>query len=103
LSLGHCLTPPPPEPGYSLSPSFLAAPAAGLAGLEAGSLPVFGDVVALSDGDARRWAISALLETARGAVVWGAEPGPLPGLAADPESFPPLPAPTPSPARSQVG
>jgi hypothetical protein len=103
LSLGHCLTPPPPEAGYSLSPSFLAAPAAGLAGLEAGSLPVYGDLVALSDGDARRWAISALLGTARGAVVWGAEPGPLPGLPADPESFPPLPAPTPSPARSQVG
>jgi hypothetical protein len=102
LSLGHCLTAPPPEAGYSLSPSFLAAPAAGLAGLEARSLPVYGDLVALSEGDARRWAISALLETARGAVVWGAEPGPLPGLPGDPESFPPLPAPTPPPARSQI-
>ena len=34
-----------------------------------------------------------LLQAARGAAVWGAEPGPVPGLPADVESFPPLPAP----------
>jgi hypothetical protein len=102
LSLGHCITPPPPDAGYSVAPSFLAAPAAGLAGLETEALPVYGDLVALTEGESRRWAISTLLATARATAAWGAGPGPLPGLDADPESFPPLPAPrgTPTPARS---
>ena len=100
LMLRSCVTPPPPEAGYSVAPTFLVAPAVGLARLETGALPVYGDLVALSEGDARRWAISALLDTARGATLWGAEPGPLPGLAADPASFPALPAPTSTPAGS---
>ena len=93
LSLRHCISPPPREAGYSLAPSFLAAPGAALAGLETSALPVYGDLVALSEGETRRWAISALLQTARGAAGWGAQPGPLPGLPADVESFPPLPVP----------
>ena len=98
LSLQNCISPPPREAGYSLAPSFLAAPGAGLAGLETSALPVYGDLVALSEGETRQWAISALLQTARGAAGWGARPSPLPGLPADVESFPPLPAPsTPSP------
>jgi hypothetical protein len=94
LSLRHCVSPPPPEAGYALAPSFLAAPDAGLAGLETAALPVYGDLVALSEGETRRWAISALLGTARGAAAWNSAPVPLPGLAMDPESLPPLPAPT---------
>jgi hypothetical protein len=98
LSLRHCVSPPPPEAGYGLAPSFLAAPGTGLAGLETSALPVYGDLVALSEGETRQWAISALLQTARGAAVWGAQPGPLPGLSADIESLPPLPDPsTPTP------
>jgi hypothetical protein len=100
LSLRHCVSPPPPEAGYGLAPSFLAAPDTGLAGLETSALPAYGDLVALSEGETRQWAISALLQTARGAAVWGAQPGPLPGLLADVESLPPLPDPssTPTPA-----
>ncbi|WP_264356715.1 ferritin-like domain-containing protein [Pseudarthrobacter sp. MM222] len=98
LSLRHCVSPPPPEAGYGLAPSFFAAPGTGLAGLETSALPVYGDLVALSEGETRQWAISALLETARGAAAWGAQPGPLPGLSADVESLPPLPDPsTPTP------
>ncbi|WP_307000180.1 DUF4439 domain-containing protein [Arthrobacter sp. V1I7] len=95
LSLRHCVSPSPREAGHSVAPSFLAAPGAGLAGLETGALPVYGDLVALGEGETREWAISALLHTARAAAGWGAQPGPLPGLAADLESFPPLPAPQP--------
>jgi hypothetical protein len=104
LSLRHCISPPPREAGYSLAPSFLAAPGAALAGLETGALPVYGDLVALSEGETRRWAISALLQTARGAAGWGAQPSPLPGLSADVESFPPLPVPpTPTPTSTSGG
>ncbi len=78
---------PPREAGYTLEQSFLASPAAGLGRLEAAALPVYGDLVALSDGETRQWAIAALVGAARRAVLWGADPGSLPGLAADPASF----------------
>jgi hypothetical protein len=102
LSLRLCVSPPLREAGYTSAPSFLAAPAAGLAGLETAALPVYGDLVALTEGEPRQWAISALLGTARGAAMWGAQPDPLPGLAADPESLPALP-PSPGPSRSPAG
>ncbi|MFF2245594.1 DUF4439 domain-containing protein [Arthrobacter sp. NPDC058130] len=80
LSELHCATVPPREAGYALGQSFLASPAAGLGGLEAAALPVYGDLVALSDGETRQWAIAALLGTGKRAVLWGADPGALPGL-----------------------
>ncbi|WP_346959297.1 DUF4439 domain-containing protein [uncultured Arthrobacter sp.] len=92
LSRLHCAPVPPREPGYALDPSFLAAPGPGLGALEAASLPAYGDLVALSDGETRKWAISGLLGAARRTVLWGAAPGPVPGLDADPASFPTLPA-----------
>ncbi|WP_427004106.1 DUF4439 domain-containing protein [Pseudarthrobacter sp. H2] len=91
LSRRQCVPVPPREAGYVLGPSFLAAPAAGLAGQETATLPVYGDLVALSDGETRRWAIAGLLDAARRAVLWGGEPGPVPGLLADPAAFPALP------------
>lgn len=97
LGLRHCLPVPPREPGYALEQSFLAAPAAGLAGLETATLAAYGDLVALSDGETRRWGITGLLEAGRRAVLWGADPGPLPGLAADPAAFPALPVQSPVP------
>lgn len=101
----HCYSPPLEEAGYTVGPSFLASPAAGLAAVETAALPVYGDLVALSEGETRQWAISALLGAARRASLWGAAPGPVPGLAVDAESFPTLPAPGPSasPSRSQAG
>lgn len=97
LSRRHCVPVPPREAGYVLGPSFLAAPAAGLAGQESATLPVYGDLVALSDGETRRWAIAGLLDAARRAVLWGADPGPVPGLLADAAAFPALPAESPAP------
>ena len=95
LSRIHCAPVPPRQPGYAMEPAFLAAPAASLGGLEASSLPVYGDLVALSEGQTRQWAIAGLVGSARRAAVWGAETGSLPGLAADPAGFPELPVPNP--------
>ena len=100
LSRLHCVPIPPREAGYTLESSFLASPATGLAGLEAATLPVYGDLVALSTGETRQWAVSALLGGSRRAAAWGADTGPVPGLAADPAAFPPLPAESPGPAPS---
>lgn len=86
----HCATIPPKQPGYMLSAGFLDAPAAGLGRLEAGTLPVYGDVVALSSGPTRHWAVSALLEAARRTLHWGGDPGPVPGLALDASQLPQL-------------
>jgi Domain of unknown function (DUF4439) len=99
LSRMHCAAAPAREAGYTLAPAFLASPAAGLGGLEASALPVYGDLVALSEGQTRQWAISGLVGAARRSALWGADTGALPGLAADPGQFPELPVPpvTPGP------
>ena len=100
----ECAAVPPTPPGYVLDAAFLAAPAAGLARLESGTLTAFGDVVALSAAPARGWAVSALLAAARRTVSWGGDPGPVPGLALDGSQLPALPdvpedaAPAASPA-----
>ena len=79
LSRAHCVPVPPREAGYALEQSFLASPAAGLGRLEAAALPVYADLVALSDGETRQWAIAALVGAARRAVLWGADAGASPG------------------------
>jgi hypothetical protein len=91
LSRMHCAPVPPREAGYKMTPDFLASPADGLGGLEASALPVYGDLVALSEGETRQWAISGLVGAARRSALWGADPGVLPGLTADPNGFPELP------------
>lgn len=90
LSRLHCSAVPAREAGYALAPSFLASPAAGLGDLEAATLPVYGDLVALSEGGTRQWAIAALFGSAKRAVQWGADSGALPGL--DRASMPSRPA-----------
>ena len=90
LSRLHCSAVPAREAGYALAPSFLASPAAGLGDLEAAALPVYGDLVALSEGGTRQWAIAALFGSAKRAVQWGADSGALPGL--DRASMPTRPA-----------
>ncbi|WP_232083793.1 DUF4439 domain-containing protein [Arthrobacter sp. SO5] len=97
LGLAHCAWVPAREAGYTLAPEFLASPGAGLAGLEAAALPVYGDLVALSEGETRAWAIAGMVGSARRAAIWGAETGPVPGLRADPKDFPPLPTADPAP------
>lgn len=88
----HCAAAPPRQAGYALDPAFLASPAAGLRGLEAGSLAAYADLVGLSDGSTRQWAVSGLLEAGRRAAAWGAAPEPTPGLSVDPAELPTLPA-----------
>jgi hypothetical protein len=91
LSRRLCLAVPPREAGYALGKSFLVSPAAGLGKLEAAALPVYGDLVALSEGQTRQWAIAALYSSGKRSVLWGADPGALPGLdrAALPSPAPP--------------
>ncbi|MDE8586747.1 DUF4439 domain-containing protein [Arthrobacter sp. NQ4] len=98
-----CGGPVPQQPGYVLDPGFLAAPAAGLGKLEAATLASYGDVVAVSQGQDRTWALAALRSAAGRALRWGADPGPVPGLLLDTGQLPALPAGTglaPSPAAS---
>ena len=92
FSRAHCAPIPPREAGYALDPAFLASPGPGLAALETAALPAYGDLVAFSEGDTRRWAITGLVAAARRAAFWGATTDAVPGLAADPASFPTLPA-----------
>lgn len=91
-SRAHCAPIPPRDPGYTLGTSFLKTPAAGLASLEAGTLPVYGDLVALSDGGTRCWAIASLLQAAQRSIRWGSDTGPVPGIVLDTTLLPPLPA-----------
>lgn len=92
LSRQHCAAAPPRQAGYALDPAFLASPAAGLRGLEADSLAAYADLVGLSDGSTRQWAVSGLLEAGRRAAAWSAAPEPTPGLSVDPAELPTLPA-----------
>ncbi|MFS0716052.1 DUF4439 domain-containing protein [Arthrobacter sp. 1P04PC] len=92
LSRQHCAAAPPRQAGYALDPAFLASPAAGLRALESGSLAAYADLVGLSDGSTRQWAVSGLLEAGRRAAAWGAAPEPTPGLSVDPAELPTLPA-----------
>jgi hypothetical protein len=97
LSRADCANIPPREAGYTLGPLFLEQPAAGLGSLEAGTLPVYGDLVALSDGSTRQWAISGLLSAASRAALWGADSGPLPGIVVDTAQLPQLAEASPTP------
>ena len=86
-----CGTPVPQQPGYVLDPGFLAAPAVNLGRLEAAAATSYGDLVAVSQGQDRAWAVSALQAAADRAVRWGVDPGPVPGLALDVSQLPALP------------
>ncbi|MCQ6269967.1 ferritin-like domain-containing protein [Pseudarthrobacter sp. R1] len=90
-SLMLCGAPSPQPPGYVLDPGFLDAPAAGLARLEAATLPAYGDIVAITGSTTRAWALSALQGAARRAQHWGADENPLPGLVLDEAQLPQLP------------
>jgi hypothetical protein len=99
----HCVSVPPREPGYTLGTSFLQKPAAGLASLEAGTLPVYGDLVALSEGETRRWAVSSLVAAAQRTMRWGSDPGPVPGIVLDTALLPELPEPAEASPRQTDG
>lgn len=96
MGRSRCAEMPLRQPGYALSQAFLADPAAALGALEAGALPVLGDVVALSAGPERVWAIEELQSAARRTVYWGASPGPVPGVLLNDAALPPLPETAPA-------
>ncbi|NUS37367.1 MAG: DUF4439 domain-containing protein, partial [Pseudarthrobacter sp.] len=95
-----CATAEPQQPGYVVDARFLAAPAPGLGRLETATLASYGTLVSLSGGPVRAWALAALQSAAKRAAQWGADPGPVPGVALDVDRLPGLPAgvqaPTPS-------
>ncbi|WP_320537928.1 DUF4439 domain-containing protein [Pseudarthrobacter sp. IC2-21] len=88
----QCAVLPPTPAGYALDAAFLADPAAALGVLEAGALPAYGDLVALSAGAGRGWALAALQTAARRTAFWGASPGPVAGVILDESALPQLPA-----------
>ncbi|WP_347110570.1 ferritin-like domain-containing protein [Paenarthrobacter sp. S56] len=92
----NCGDVPRREAGYRLSAEFSKDPAASLGALESGSLPVYGDLVALSDGPARQWAVDNLLAAARRGLGWGTSVPALPGLELDVGNLPQLPSPSSS-------
>ena len=83
-----CQTAPIQQPGYAIDAEFLQAPAGRLGSLEASALGAYGDLIALSEDETRNWAVSALHAAAARAVHWGADPGPVPGVAVDPAQLP---------------
>lgn len=87
----YCLDAPAPAAGYALGTEFLTSPAGALAALEAGALPVYGDLVAFSEGTVRQWAVRSLLKSAERASGWGADTGALPGVEVEDGELPRLP------------
>lgn len=94
LARANCGDVPATEAGYRLPEKFAQDPAASLGALESSSLPGFGDLVALSTGDTRDWAIHGLLAAARRGADWGAALPALPGIKLDAGDLPPLPTPS---------
>ena len=93
-----CTEPPPREAGYRLPAGFASQAAAALGEQESAALPAYGELVALSDGGTRNWAIAGLLDSARRMESWGTLSGALPGLSVDPAALPELPGSTAAPA-----
>ncbi|MGR0162012.1 DUF4439 domain-containing protein [Paenarthrobacter nitroguajacolicus] len=94
VTSANCADAPTSEAGYRLPEQFTQDPAAFLGSVELASLPRFGDLVALSTDETRRWAIESLLAAARRSIVWGAPQPLLPGLMVDAGELPSLPKPT---------
>ncbi|GAB3563114.1 hypothetical protein GCM10027405_17210 [Arthrobacter alkaliphilus] len=93
----HCIATPPREAGYRLPATFAAKPGLALGSLESSSLTAYADLVALSDGETRQWAIEGLVDAAKRSQAWGSPVGPFAGLSIDDAALPPLPTGTPAP------
>ncbi|WP_020404930.1 DUF4439 domain-containing protein [Acaricomes phytoseiuli] len=72
---------PPREPGFALDTDFLNQPGPGLGRLEDQISLVYGDLIGLSEGEARSWALGRLLSTVQSQLLWGTPDRALPGLA----------------------
>jgi hypothetical protein len=93
----HCIATPPREAGYRLPATFAAKPGLALGSMESSSLTAYADLVALSEGETRQWAIDGLVDAAKRSQAWGTPVGPFAGLAVDGKALPPLPSGTPGP------
>ncbi|MHC6220223.1 DUF4439 domain-containing protein [Arthrobacter sp. MMS24-S77] len=93
----HCVATPPREAGYRLPASFAAKPGAALGSMEASSLTAYADLVALSEGETRQWAVDGLVDAAKRTQALGTPVGPFPGLSIDSAALPQLPSSTPAP------
>jgi|GEM_PF-2570445 len=97
-----CATPPVPEAGYELPATFLTSPVSGLGSVEEERANAALDLVAVSTGDLRTWAMTQYLESGARARQWTPTIGSgqaLPGIAdaATPSpSLSPVPSGTPS-------
>ncbi|MEV7605534.1 DUF4439 domain-containing protein [Paenarthrobacter sp. NPDC089322] len=96
LTRSNCGDVPAREAGYTLPTQFAEDPGAALGTLESDSLPGFGDLIALSEGETRDWAISGLLAAGRRSLAWGAPLPVLPGLELDADELPPWRRPVPA-------
>ncbi|AJT40545.1 DUF4439 domain-containing protein [Psychromicrobium lacuslunae] len=76
----RCQQLPAQQAGFGLSAAFLAAPNTELSSLETQLAAVYGDLIALSDGSLRKWAIGQLLNTSRQALIFAAPKAALPGM-----------------------
>lgn len=102
LTRANCGDVPATTAYYQLPELFAQDPATALAALETSSLPRFGDLVALSTGETRGWAVDGLLAAARRSVAWGASLPALPGLKLDADTLPSLPTPGAVSSRAQA-
>ncbi|WP_284983960.1 DUF4439 domain-containing protein [Arthrobacter sp. efr-133-TYG-118] len=93
----HCIATPPREAGYRLPATFAAKPGLALGSMEASSLTAYADLVALSEGQTRQWAIDGLVDAAKRSQAWGTPVGPFAGLSIDNTALPPLPTGTAAP------
>ncbi len=96
----HCIATPPREAGYRLPGTFAPNPGLALGSMEASSLTAYADLVALSEGETRQWAIDGLVDAAKRSQAWGTPVGPFAGLSIDNTALPPLrslPTGTPTP------
>ena len=76
----HCTQPPIREPAFVLDPAFSTQPAAALAMVEDQLSLAYGDLIGLSDGPLRDWAINQLLGTGQNLMLWSPPSRALPGM-----------------------
>ncbi len=85
---GLCLPAVAPVAGYRLEAAFLQDPAAGLPALEQQFPAVYADLVALSEGGLRSWAIGRLAAVTNELYLQADTVPAVPGLAAVPDDLP---------------
>lgn len=97
-----CATPAAPEAGYELPVTFLKTPAAGLGAVEGEMANAALDLVAVSDGDLRAWAMEQYLAAGSRARYWDPTAGAGSALPGIPEAVTPSPSATPSATPSSI-